>query len=140
MPPLLSLPISAGKLLALLSLAVLVLRNVRAGRAPLHLPAWEWAFGLAGLCLVTDGVWLGLVDAPRERMMGDAGRILYVHVPSATAAYIGCFLTTAGSILYLWRRSRWWELVAFAGAEVATLFTVVTTNPEYWFVPLNSRS
>ena len=51
---------------------------------------------------------------------------MYVHVPSATCAYVGCFLTTLGSIVYLWRKSRWWELVAYAAAEIAALFTAIT--------------
>ncbi len=83
---------------------------------------------LGGVALVSLAVLalFGLVLSPADANQGEAVRILYVHVPSATAAYIGCFLTTAGSIVYLWRRSRWWELVAYAGAEVATLFTVIT--------------
>ena len=51
---------------------------------------------------------------------------MYIHVPSATMAYTGCFFTTLGSAMYLWKKSQWWELVAYASAEIATLFTVVT--------------
>jgi heme exporter protein C len=125
MPPLLSLPISAGKLLALLSLAVLVLRNVRAGRAPLHLPAWEWAFGLAGLCLVTDGVWLGLVDAPRERMMGDAGRILYVHVPSAWTTLVSFAFASVFAFGWLMTSRRTFDLLMEATAEVGVVMGAI---------------
>jgi len=31
-----------------------------------------------------------------------------------------------GSAIYLWKKSQWWELVAYASAEIATLFTAVT--------------
>lgn len=76
--------------------------------------------GFAGLLL------LALVLTPADANQGNAVRIMYVHVPSATIAYIGCFLTTLGSALYLWKRSQWWELVGYAGAEIAALFTAVT--------------
>ncbi len=67
----------------------------------------------------------GLVLSPPDASQGEVVRILYVHVPSATFAYIGCFLTTIGSAMYLWRRSQWWELVAYASAEIATVFTAI---------------
>jgi heme exporter protein C len=125
MPPLLSLPLSAGKMLALLSMAVLVIRNVRAGRAPLHLPPWEWAFGIAGLCLVTDGVWLGLVDAPRERMMGDAGRILYVHVPSAWTTLVSFAFASAFAFGWLMTSRRTFDLLMEATAEVGVVMGAI---------------
>lgn len=82
--------------------------------------------GSAALVAIAVLALFGLVLSPADANQGDAVRILYVHVPSATVAYIGCFLTTIGSAVYLWRRSRWWELVACAGAEVAAVFTTIT--------------
>ena len=67
----------------------------------------------------------GLVLSPPDADQGEVVRILYVHVPSATFAYIGCFLTTIGSAIFLWRKSRWWETVAYAGAEIAAVFTTI---------------
>lgn len=72
--------------------------------------------------LLLFGLWL----SPDDVNQGDAVRILYIHVPSATIAYIGCALTTIGSVLYLWRRSQWWELTAYASAEIAAVFTAIT--------------
>lgn len=68
----------------------------------------------------------GLVLSPADDNQGDAARIMYLHVPSATLAYTGCALTTLGSVIYLWKKSQWWELVAYASAEIAALFTAVT--------------
>ena len=67
----------------------------------------------------------GLILSPPDASQGEVVRILYVHVPSATFAYIGCFLATIGSAMFLWRRSAWWELVAYASAEIATVFTAI---------------
>ncbi len=80
---------------------------------------------LAILGFATLGL-LAFVITPADANQGNAVRIIYVHVPSATFAYIGCFLTTLGSGIYLWKKSQWWELVAYAGAEIAALFTAVT--------------
>lgn len=67
-----------------------------------------------------------LVLSPQDANQGNAVRIMYIHVPSATVAYTGCGLATLGSIMYLWRKSQWWDLVAYASAEIAALFTAVT--------------
>jgi heme exporter protein C len=78
----------------------------------------------------------GLKLSPPDESQGQVVRILYVHVPSATFAYIGCFLTTLGSGMYLWRRSRWWETVAYASAEIAAVFTsIVLVTGMIWGRP-----
>ncbi len=82
--------------------------------------------GILTIVAIATLALFGLVLSPADANQGDAVRILYVHVPSATFAYVGCFLTTLGSALYLWKRSQWWELVAYASAEIAALFTAVT--------------
>lgn len=82
--------------------------------------------GVLSLVAVGALVLFGLVLSPPDVNQGEAVRIMYVHVPSATASYTGCFLTTLGSIIFLWRKSRWWELVAYSAAEIAALFTAIT--------------
>jgi len=69
---------------------------------------------------------MAFLISPADANQGEAVRIIYVHVPSATFAYTGCFLTTLGSAIYLWKKSQWWELVAYSGAEIGALFTAVT--------------
>jgi heme exporter protein C len=41
-------------------------------------------------------------------------------------AYLACFITTVGSAVYLWKKSRWWDLVAYASAEIGAVFTGIT--------------
>ncbi|MBU6330357.1 MAG: cytochrome c biogenesis protein CcsA [Acidobacteria bacterium] len=92
--------------------------------------------GIAALIAMAALALFGLVLSPADANQGEVVRILYVHVPSATVAYIGCFLTTIGSAVYLWRRSRWWELVAYASAEIATVFTsIVLVTGMIWGRP-----
>lgn len=65
----------------------------------------------------------GLWWSPADKIQGELVRNLYVHVPTAMMAYLGCLFTTVGSLAYLWKRSKWWDLTALAGAEVAAVFT-----------------
>jgi len=82
--------------------------------------------GIVALIALGVLVLFGLILSPADENQGESVRIMYVHVPSATLSYVGCFLTTIGSAVYLWRKSQWWELLAYAGAEVAALFTAFT--------------
>jgi heme exporter protein C len=78
---------------------------------------------LAGVALL---VLYGLVISPADREMADVVRIMYVHVPSATYLYVGCFITTVASGLWLWKRTPGWDALAESGAEVALVFSFVT--------------
>jgi len=78
--------------------------------------------GLLALPSLAIGLYLGLVWAPPDAMMGNVQRIMYVHFPSwiATAlAYVTAFVC---SILYLVRRRESYDYLAQAGVEVGVLF------------------
>ena len=81
------------------------------------------ALALASVALL---VLYGLVISPADREMADVVRIMYVHVPSATYLYVGCFITTLASGLWLWKRTPGWDALAASGAEVALVFSLVT--------------
>jgi heme exporter protein C len=81
---------------------------------------------LAGLALT---VLLGLVvtdpDTAPPLGQGDAMRLLYVHVPSAIVAYLAFLVTAVGSVLWLTKRSEWWDRTAASSAEVGVVFTAL---------------
>lgn len=79
------------------------------------------AFGLAA---VIDGLW---VMGPTAEQ-GDYSRLLVVHPPVATLAYVGFGITALASVLYLVPRTRRreWDLLAGASAEVGLLFCGLT--------------
>ena len=64
--------------------------------------------------------------SPADSLQRDAVRLLYLHVPSAVLAYVAFAITGVGSIVYLFRRSRWWDHVAHASAEIGVVFCGVT--------------
>lgn len=64
--------------------------------------------------------------SPEDDTMRDAVRLLYIHVPVAIFTYVAFSLTAVGSVFVLWKRSRWWDTVAYAAAEVGVVFCALT--------------
>ena len=78
---------------------------------------------LAGIALVLV---LALVVTGPDAVQGDAARLIYLHVPVAIAMNVGFGLTTLGSVMWLWKRSRWWDTVAVSACEVGLVYTGLT--------------
>lgn len=130
LPSISQLPITPGNVLAIVAMAAIAITNMRAGRVPYHLPKWEHAFGLMGLCTIINGQYMGLVDAPREAMMGEVGRILYVHVPSAWVTMVLFTLCCVFAVLYMMTSNKKYDLLVEATAEVGVIaaFLLQTTG------------
>jgi heme exporter protein C len=82
--------------------------------------------GLIVLVGTSLTVWLALFGTPPDALQGEAVRLLYVHVPAVSVAYLACGITFVASAVWLWKRSEWWDLVASSAAEIAMVFTAVT--------------
>jgi heme exporter protein C len=80
------------------------------------------------VCLAGVALWalLGLVVTPPDEVQGEAVRLLYIHVPVVTVAYMASILGAIASGVWLWRRTQWWDLVAAAAVELAAVFTAAT--------------
>lgn len=86
---------------------------------------------LGAITLVTmaTAAWMALVASPPDVNQRDAVRLLYVHVPTAwLAMYLSFGVTTLASLFYLWKRtrSRFWDIVAGASAEIGIVFIGLT--------------
>ncbi len=94
---------------------------------------------LGVICMigVVLSLYLALVWAPRERVMGDIQRIMYFHVATAWIAELAFVLVGLSSVIYLWLRERRWDIVAHASAEVGFVFCcfVMITGP-IWGKPV----
>ncbi len=94
---------------------------------------------LGVICMigVVLSLYLALVWAPRERVMGDIQRIMYFHVATAWIAELAFVLVGLSSVIYLWLRERRWDIVAHASAEVGFVFCcfVMVTGP-IWGKPV----
>jgi heme exporter protein C len=84
---------------------------------------WLGTAALTGIVVV---LLLGLVVSPADQDQDDAVRLMYVHVPTAIVGLLAFAVTALGSLLYLWKKSQWWDLVAASSAEIGVLFTGLT--------------
>ena len=74
----------------------------------------HWMLVGLGFTLLTIGHGMGLFVAPAEAMMGDVGRILYAHVPTAWVAlctFLGAFICAIG---VLWTGRLKWDAAMVA--------------------------
>jgi heme exporter protein C len=83
---------------------------------------------LGGLALVgiLTGLYWGLFRAPPDAYQGEVQRIMYLHIPSILTAYLSFFLVFVGSCLYLWKREKRDDNLAYSAAEIGVLFTALT--------------
>ncbi len=83
---------------------------------------------LGGLTLlfVLLGLYYALIKAPPDAYQGELQRIMYLHIPSILIAYLSFFIVFVGSCLYLWKREKRDDILAYSAAEVGVLFTALT--------------
>jgi heme exporter protein C len=74
--------------------------------------------------LVMAGLWTAFTSPP-DAFQGNFARIMYVHVPSAWLAFLAFGVTALGSAGWMIRRTRGWDRMAEASAEIGVLFTAV---------------
>src|ERR1700694_795348 len=68
---------------------------------------------------------------------GDAGRILYFHVPMAWVAFLAFFVVFGASIAYLRTGNPRWDHLGRASAEVGVIFTtLVLITGSIWGYPI----
>src|SRR5438067_10773385 len=68
---------------------------------------------------------------------GDAGRIVYFHVPMAWVAFLAFFVVFAASIAFLRTRNQRWDRLGHASAEVGLVFTtLVLITGAIWGYPI----
>lgn len=70
---------------------------------------------------------MALLISPPELTQRDSVRLFYLHVPSAVVAFYFAFgVVAVGSVMYLWKRSTFWDLTAGAAAEIGVIFCAFT--------------
>jgi heme exporter protein C len=82
--------------------------------------------GLTVIVGVVVLVLLGFFAAPEDDEQGDAVRMIFVHVPSALLTYVAFSVTAFGSLMWIWKRSVWWDITAHAAAEIGVIFCGLT--------------
>lgn len=84
--------------------------------------------GASALLASAVTAYVGLVVSPPDVTQGVLVRLIYVHPAAATLCYVGFGGCALFSLAYLWprTRSRRWDRLAGASAEVGVVFCVVT--------------
>ncbi len=84
---------------------------------------WLGLVGLVGLAAL---IFLAFFVVPPDDFQKDAVRMMFVHVPMAILTYVAFSLTAIGSVAWLWKRSIWWDTVAYGAAEIGVMFSALT--------------
>ena len=86
---------------------------------------WYHISAAIGVLLLIIGHGMGLFVAPAEAMMGDVGRILYAHVPTAWVALLAYLFAFICAIGALWSGKRGWDASMVSFVEVGVLLTAL---------------
>ena len=87
--------------------------------------AWTLLGGAGTFVIMLVALYAAFLYAPGEAVQGNVQRIFYVHLSLAWLSYLAFFVVVAGSVGYLWRRTRRWDHLARASAEIGVLFTTL---------------
>ena len=90
---------------------------------------------LGALSIVTLALTVvyGLIISPDDRQLGATIRIIYMHVPTVSVAYVAFIITAVSSAMYLWKRTEFWDLLGSSSAEIGVLFFALTIlNGALW--------
>jgi heme exporter protein C len=71
-------------------------------------------------------VYLGLVYAPMEAVMGNVQRVFYFHVGTAWVAMLGFVVAAVSGVMYLITKDMKWDRFELAAVEVSTVFFLIT--------------
>lgn len=91
---------------------------------------------LAGLAILV-ALWMALVYAPQEVVMGNVQRLFYFHVASGWTGMLGYLLAVITGIGYLRTRSSNWDVASYAGVEIGLVFTgLCVISGSFWARPI----
>ncbi len=92
---------------------------------------------LLALALMVTDLYLALVWAPTERIMGHVQRVMYIHLPLVLVSFTAFFVVLIGSIGYLWKRDSRWDALAYSAAEIGVVaITLVLITGAMWAKPV----
>ncbi|MBI5788239.1 MAG: cytochrome c biogenesis protein CcsA [Candidatus Schekmanbacteria bacterium] len=87
--------------------------------------------------MVLLSLWAIFIYVPTERVMGIVQKIFYYHVSLGFNTFLAFFIVFIYSILYLWKRDFYYDIVAHAAAEVGiVLCSLVLITGPIWAKPI----
>ncbi|TAK13962.1 MAG: cytochrome C assembly protein [Anaerolineae bacterium] len=87
--------------------------------------------------LMAVSVYLVLVFAPMEAVMGNVQRVFYYHVAAGWVGMIGFLFAVFAAVMYLWKGDRKWDVMELAGIEVGLIFSFINiVTGSIWARPI----
>lgn len=80
-------------------------------------------FGAATVA-VGVGLWYALT-APPDVLQGAYSRLINIHVPSLWLAFLAFGVTALGSVMWLLKKTDFWDRLAASSVEVGVVFTAI---------------
>jgi heme exporter protein C len=82
-------------------------------------------------------MYAAFVYAPTEPKMGHVQRIFYIHMGTVWVATVAFILVFAASVMYLWKGTRKWDILAYSSAEIGVVFLTITIlTGSIWAKPI----
>jgi heme exporter protein C len=82
-------------------------------------------------------LYTAFVYAPTEPKMGHIQRIFYIHMGTVWVATVAFILVFVSSVMYLWKESRKWDMLAYCSAEIGIVFLTITiVTGAIWAKPI----
>src|SRR5574341_555141 len=81
---------------------------------------------IGSIMLLGVSMYLSLVFAPTELVMGDVQRVFYFHIGPAWTALLGFILAAVFSVIYLIKKDLKWDRLQVAAVEVSLVFFFIT--------------
>src|SRR2546427_10188069 len=98
---------------------------------------WIQAHLALTLVWILVALYMIFLVAPEESTMGEVQRIFYIHMPIAVVALTAYAVAFVASMVYLVKRSRTADDIAYASAEVGFVFcTCVLVTGPLWARPV----
>jgi heme exporter protein CcmB len=100
------------------------------------LDPWLLALWAVTTVAMPFALWMVMLYAPEERVMGAAQKIFYFHVASAITMYAAVAVLLAGGVAYLWTRDLRWDNLSRAANEAGLVFCgIVLISGPIWAKP-----
>ena len=95
------------------------------------------ALAVLTFLLMAASLYAAFIYAPTEPGMGHIQRIFYIHMGTVWVASVAFILVFVSSIMYLWKGSRKWDILAYCSAEIGVLFLTITiVTGSIWAKPV----
>jgi len=95
------------------------------------------ALAVLAFVLMAASLYAAFIYAPTEPRMGHIQRIFYIHMGTVWVATVAFTIVFVSSVMYLWKGTRKWDILAYCSAEIGVVFLTITIlTGSIWAKPI----